>query len=221
MKSYQIAIVVALLTGSFVSSIFYFGNNNPFVPFTVTQTDTVTATLTRMQTITSNLTNTRATTVTVVTTSTTFLSGTGQTEICFTPKGGCADKLITLIDQSKQSIHILMYTFTNSEITKALIRAKSKAVDIKVVLDEQQSTVQGSQFTALKTAGISVKIDKRGGLMHNKVAIIDQTTVISGSYNWSDAAENTNRENMIIMRNSNLASTYESNFQSIWNAIST
>jgi phosphatidylserine/phosphatidylglycerophosphate/cardiolipin synthase-like enzyme len=65
----------------------------------------------------------------------------------------------------------------------------------------------------LLSAGINTHIDHRGGIMHDKVAIIDDHIVITGSFNWSQVATEVNRENLIVIDSVVVASSYEQNFQ--------
>jgi len=136
-------------------------------------------------------------------------------DVYFSPKGGCADAVLYWIGRANQSIHVLMFIFTLDSIADALISAHNRGVEVKVVLDKSQSY---SQFAVLKAAGIEVRNDTNWeGIMHNKVAIVDNTIVITGSFNWTGTAENNNNENLIVIHSVEVASRYESEFQRIWN----
>jgi phosphatidylserine/phosphatidylglycerophosphate/cardiolipin synthase-like enzyme len=103
------------------------------------------------------------------------------------------------------------------DVRDALIQAKKRGVDVKVVFDEEQAYGQGSEYSNLKAAGVDVRIDTGPGLMHDKVAIIDNRIIITGSFNWSQAGNQENNENLVIIDSSSWAAVYEQQFADIWN----
>jgi phospholipase D len=136
-------------------------------------------------------------------------------DVYFSPKGGCAQAVIHWIGRANQSIHVLMFIFSLDSVADALISAHKRGVEVKLVLDKSQSY---SEFAALKAAGIEVRNDTNWeGIMHNKIAIIDHVIVLTGSFNWTDTADNSNNENLIVIHSVEVASRYESEFQKIWN----
>jgi phosphatidylserine/phosphatidylglycerophosphate/cardiolipin synthase-like enzyme len=112
-------------------------------------------------------------------------------------------------------VHVLIYSFTLPNIAEALIDAKNRGVDVKIVFEKEQIS-QYSQYFRLASAGVSVRNDTNPDYMHNKVAIIDGVIVMTGSYNWSSSAENSNNENLIIIKSANVAREYETVFYRIW-----
>jgi len=161
-----------------------------------------------------------ATTVTATLTSLTVSTTQPQDilEVCFSPGGNCASRIVYWLGRANTSVHVLIYSFTLDDVAQALIQAKNRGVDVKVVMDEENFT--GTEYPTLRNAGIDVRIDYRSNLMHNKVAILDSRIVITGSFNWSAAANDRNRENLIVIANPNIASTYEQYFLQVWNASS-
>jgi len=133
----------------------------------------------------------------------------------FSPKGGCAERIIYWINRANTSVHVLIYSFTLPNIAEALIDAKNRGVDVKIVFEKEQIS-QYSQYFRLASAGISVRNDTNPDYMHNKVAIIDGVIVMTGSYNWSSSAENSNNENLIIIKSADVAREYETVFYRIW-----
>lgn len=135
-------------------------------------------------------------------------------EVYFSPKGGCADAVLYWIGRANRSIHVLMFIFSLDSIADALISAHKRGVEIKVVFEKSQSY---SQYATLKSAGIEVGNDTNWeGIMHNKIAIIDGSIVMTGSFNWTPTADRNNNENLIVLRSQQIASIYESEFQKIW-----
>ncbi len=137
-------------------------------------------------------------------------------KVYFSPNGGCRRAIITEIDSAKKEILVAMYYFTNREIAQALVRAKDRGVKIKVLLDESQTKEKFSKYRYLINRGMNVHIDRKNGLMHNKFAIIDGFILITGSYNWTSSAEHKNRENLLIIKNKDLAQRYIAEFHRLW-----
>lgn len=139
-------------------------------------------------------------------------------ETCFSPKGNCAGRVAYWVGRANSSIHILIYSFTLNAIGDALVQAKRRGIDVKIVWDEGNWNATGSEYQKLKNSGIAIRIDHRHGLLHDKVAIIDQHIIITGSFNWSQAANQENRENLVVIDSPAWASAYEQHFQQVWNA---
>ncbi|MEM3404231.1 MAG: phospholipase D family protein [Nitrososphaeria archaeon] len=194
------AILIILITGILVGSgLYQLGVN--------TTTLISTTTLTSVYTITETQTCQPTTTIPI--------KGKEVIGIYFSPKGGAADQIISWISKANFSVHILIYSFTLDEVGDALVLAKNNGVDVKVVFEKSQVS-QYSEYFKLKNAGVEVRNDTNPDLMHDKVAIIDGYIVITGSYNWSSSAENSNNENMVIIKSKEVADEYERAFQQIW-----
>jgi cardiolipin hydrolase len=179
-------------------------------------------TTTRYITNTLYVTTTQSQPVTLTELQTLTATGaqTHLVEYCFSPGGNCANVLIRWISSARTSIHVLIYSFTLDNVRDALIQAKNRGVDVKIVFDEEQARGRGSEYSNLKAAGVDVRVDTGSGLMHDKVAIIDNHIIITGSFNWSQAGNQENNENLIVIDNSSWASAYEHQFQLIYNAAS-
>ncbi len=84
---------------------------------------------------------------------------------------------------------------------------------VEVILDKSQRTQKYSSATFLVNAGIPTKIDSAHAIAHNKVMVIDGEIVITGSFNFTKAAEEQNAENLLIIRDKKLAERYTKNWQ--------
>ena len=80
-------------------------------------------------------------------------------------------------------------------------------------MHKSQRTQSYSSATFLFNVGIPTEIDAQHSIAHNKVMIIDGETVITGSFNFTKAAEKSNAENLLIIRDVKLASLYTGNWQ--------
>ncbi|MEM3081121.1 MAG: phospholipase D family protein [Nitrososphaerota archaeon] len=190
------------------------------VPTTLTTSTTTTAYNTRTTTTSRFLTTSVTSTVRTTTTNTATIYITSTLKqvqfYCFSKPQDCASLIIAKIDSASQYVHVMVYSFTSDQLADALIRAKNRGVDVKVVIESQQANVAGSEYQRLTAAGIDVRLDGNPQLMHHKVAVIDGVIVLTGSYNWSAAAENDNDENLIIIEDPSVAAAYEAEFQRVW-----
>ncbi|CCF78461.1 cardiolipin synthase [Wolbachia endosymbiont of Onchocerca ochengi] len=119
--------------------------------------------------------------------------------VCFSPEEDCTTPIINEIDRSKESILVQEYTFTLETVADALIKAKKRGVDVKVILDKSQLYSKYSVINELSAGGIPVWIDDKPKIAHNKIIIIDDQRVITGSFNLSRTAEKGNAENLLII----------------------
>jgi phosphatidylserine/phosphatidylglycerophosphate/cardiolipin synthase-like enzyme len=134
-------------------------------------------------------------------------------EVYFSPHGGCTDAVIRELNRAKDTILVQAYSFTSAPIAKALLNAHKRGVKIEVILDKSQRKEKYSSATFFFNAGIPVKIDAQHAIAHNKVMIIDGETVITGSFNFTKAAEEKNTENLLVIRDNKLAERYTRNWQ--------
>ena len=144
---------------------------------------------------------------------------TGTIEVAFSPNGGGAGLIIRTIGEAKKTIKVQAYSFTNADIAKALLDAHKRGVNVRVVLDKSQETEKYTSATFLANAGVPVRIDDDFAIAHSKIMILDEETVITGSFNFTKAAEERNAENVLVIRgNKELAKLYLQNWQWRWDA---
>jgi len=134
-------------------------------------------------------------------------------EIHFSPRGGAQDALVARIDQARESIFVLAYSFTSAPIADALARAAHRGVHVEAVLDRSQRTAHGSQGQALADAGATVYVDSRHAIAHNKVMVLDGKTLATGSFNFTKGAEEKNAENLLILDSPELARLYREEWE--------
>jgi phosphatidylserine/phosphatidylglycerophosphate/cardiolipin synthase-like enzyme len=144
------------------------------------------------------------------------LSSLGPITVCFTPNKQCQSKIISEIGGAKKSIFVQAYSFTDKDIAMALAAAASRGVDVKVLLDKSNQSDNRSAKDILLYQNIPLRFDAPSGIAHNKIMIIDETKVISGSYNFSAAAYKRNTENLLVISNPSLAHSYLQNWRARW-----
>jgi len=133
-------------------------------------------------------------------------------QVCFSPKGGCTEAIVSQIDKAKTEILVQAYSFTSAPIAKALVNAHKRGVKVEAILDKSQKRERYTSATFISNAGIPTYIDSKHAIAHNKIMIIDKETVITGSFNFTKAAEEKNAENLLIIRNKDLAKVYMENW---------
>jgi phosphatidylserine/phosphatidylglycerophosphate/cardiolipin synthase-like enzyme len=102
---------------------------------------------------------------------------------------------------------------TSAPIASALKAARDRGVDVRVILDKSQRTERYSGLTYLQHAGVPVWVDAAHAIAHNKVMVIDGDTVLTGSFNFTKAAESSNAENILRIRDAGLADAYRANWE--------
>lgn len=121
-----------------------------------------------------------------------------EIKIFFSPKGGIAEEIIRQIDNAQDYIDITMYSFTSEPISEAIVRAKNRGVEIRILMDKRQSQGTSSKYEFFLDNGINIIQDRHTGLMHNKIILIDGKILFTGSYNLSKRAEEENQENFLM-----------------------
>ena len=105
------------------------------------------------------------------------------------------------------------YSFTSKPIAKALVDARKRGIKIEVILDRSQQSQKYSSADFVAHAGITTYIDSAHAIAHNKIMMIDRNTLITGSFNFTKAAEEKNAENLLIMKgNKPLVDRYIQNY---------
>lgn len=137
--------------------------------------------------------------------------------VAFSPDGGATQAVVNAIDEAQHSVRLGAYFFTSKPIAQALVVAHRRGVQVRVILDKSQATHSYSGATFLANNGIPTRIDRRHSIYHNKIFVIDGRTVVTGSFNFTKAAENNNAENVIVLRNyPDIARQYVANWQLHW-----
>jgi len=138
-------------------------------------------------------------------------------EVAFSPSKQSEDVILRFITEAKKSVHVAAYSFTSKEIAQALLDAKARGVDVRVVVDKSQASGKYSAATFLAIHAVSVRVDGEYQLQHQKIVVVDGLSVETGSYNFTASARDKNSENVIIIRNvPDLAGRYEANWEKMW-----
>ncbi|MDR3668408.1 MAG: phospholipase D-like domain-containing protein [Ignavibacteriaceae bacterium] len=149
-----------------------------------------------------------------------FIIGGRSVRSYFSPSDGVTNQIINTIYTADSSIYFAVMTFTRSDIVTAIHnRFNSTVKDVKGIMDDITGT--GNQFSSLKSF-----VDmwaNTGNTLHDKYAMVDASnplshpTVITGSHNWSSAAEQYNDENTLIIDDINIANQFMQDFKHRYN----
>jgi phosphatidylserine/phosphatidylglycerophosphate/cardiolipin synthase-like enzyme len=135
-------------------------------------------------------------------------------QVFFSPDGGCTRAIVNAIAAANKQILVQAYEMTSPQIKSALVAARKRGVQVTAILDHSAVNQRNTMAGELSAGGVTVFIDSAHspGLAHNKVMVIDQAMVITGSFNFTKAAETRNAENLLIVRDQALAAAYAKNF---------
>jgi phosphatidylserine/phosphatidylglycerophosphate/cardiolipin synthase-like enzyme len=130
--------------------------------------------------------------------------------VYFSPNGGATHAILDGIRSAKRTLPVQAYLFYSMQLARALVRAHQRGVQVHVILDAnaQPHYPPVPAVALLLGSGIAVSLDGRHAWAHDKIMILDGEIVITGSYNWTLAAEKENGENLLVIRDPRLAGVY-------------
>ncbi len=143
----------------------------------------------------------------------------GTVQLAFTPWDNAEAMIVDAIRGAKQQVLVQAFSFTSRALAHALIAAKRRGVEVQVIADREQTfSGEASRIPDLVKAGIPVTLEVRYQSAHNKVMVLDAgatgAAVITGSYNWTYAAQYKNAENVLILRdNPDIVNAYAANWR--------
>lgn len=134
------------------------------------------------------------------------------------PQDNCSGHLIEFMGTASRSVHVLIYSLTKQEIADAIVAAKEKGLDVKVVMDKGQAAGKYSLDEFLIENGVQVKIVDPPGyaIMHDKVTVVDGNAFSTGSFNYTQNADSGNAENLLIVKDSAMTAKMEKEFEKYW-----
>ncbi|MFQ5956313.1 MAG: phospholipase D-like domain-containing protein [Candidatus Brocadiales bacterium] len=141
-----------------------------------------------------------------------------STEVFFSPASDTKGRLVTAIQSAKSSLDIASFQFTSVDIAEALLEAKGRGVNIRLVADEKESQAESSVVPHLEEEGLDVKYIKGrfGGKMHHSFAIFDSKAVFTGTYNLTEYSDKFNFENAIFTDQPQLLAKYQAKFNELY-----
>ncbi len=148
-----------------------------------------------------------------------YIIGNSVVEIYFSPKDKVDNRIIELIDNANNYIYIPTFLITHKEISDALVKARQKGVDVRLIIDANSTSTRNTKHRQLRANGIILKTENYAGKLHTKTMIIDDIYTITGSMNFSNSGVNKNDENIIIIKNTQIAKAHKNFFLYLWTII--
>ncbi len=134
----------------------------------------------------------------------------------FSPQDRQLSRLVEWVNSAQSSIRFMAFSFTTPEIAQAMLDRHADGVLVQGVYEQRNAGGIGAEFENLQSGGIDVLVDGNCYTMHHKVIIIDERTVITGSYNFTRRAEETNDENLLIIDDPELAGQFMEEFERVF-----
>jgi len=141
-----------------------------------------------------------------------------EPDVFFSPGYECRNAIIDLCRKARHSIDICVFTISDNPLSNELVAASQRGVKIRIITDNDKALDQGSDVHDLAAKGIPVKTDNSPHHMHHKFAIIDNATLINGSFNWTRSASERNQENIMVSHHPKALSAFHRTFTNLWQA---
>ncbi len=143
-------------------------------------------------------------------------AGQAPSRSWFAPWDPLAQVLASIFDGTRRSLDAAIYTLTDDRVREAMLRAHHRGVAIRIIADDEKADDTGSDIHALRRAGVSVLLDASPGLFHHKFALLDDRSLVTGSYNWTRTGSEENQENLLHTWDRELVARYARAFQRMW-----
>ncbi|XP_021032874.1 mitochondrial cardiolipin hydrolase isoform X1 [Mus caroli] len=125
-------------------------------------------------------------------------------------------RLLRALLAARSSLELCLFAFSSPQLGRAVQLLHQRGVRVRVITDCDYMALNGSQIGLLRKAGIQVRHDQDLGYMHHKFAIVDKKVLITGSLNWTTQAIQNNRENVLIMEDTEYVRLFLEEFERIW-----
>ncbi|MBF2054358.1 MAG: DUF1669 domain-containing protein [Candidatus Sericytochromatia bacterium] len=140
-------------------------------------------------------------------------TGALEVEVLFSPEDPVRERILDLLKAARQEIVFMAFAFTDKAMQEVLLQKHQQGVSVRGLYESRGAGSRYSSYGPLQRAGLDLRRDGNPGAMHHKVMIIDQQTVITGSYNFSRNADQSNDENVLILHHRDLAAAYRQEFE--------
>lgn len=136
-----------------------------------------------------------------------------EVQVFFSPHGRCARVVSDCILHSESSVYVAAYVLSHPEISASILDAHSRGLDVGVLVDPRQKSYKSSLAPSLALSGVPVYVDSKERIFHNKYVVIDRSITLTGSFNFTRAADLNNAENLILIRDRSVAEIFLSNWR--------
>jgi phosphatidylserine/phosphatidylglycerophosphate/cardiolipin synthase-like enzyme len=139
-----------------------------------------------------------------------------RVEACFSPGAACPHRLRGLFQSARRTVDVCVFTITDDRISDAILAAHQRGVRVRIVTDNDKAWDAGSDIQRLSAAGVSVRIDVSEFHMHHKFALFDGDLLVTGSYNWTRSAADSNEENFVVLEHAGVVRQFQAVFDALW-----
>ena len=147
----------------------------------------------------------------------TYKTAGSEIQVYFSPQDNAiTDRVLDYVNNAKKYIYMPVFVITHKPLEAALLNAKARGVDVKLIVDATNVYATKSSVQTLRSKGIPVKVENYAGKLHSKSIIIDDEYILAGSMNFSRSGESRNDENILIIKNPRLAVFYRDFFNYLW-----
>lgn len=137
-------------------------------------------------------------------------------QVLFSPEDKIVSNLIALVKDAQVSVRFLAFSFTDYPLAQTMIDRAKAGVDVKGVFETFGSSSPNSELQTFWCAGVPARQDGNSGFLHDKLIIVDNSIVVTGSLNFSSNADDSNEENVVIVDNAEIAALYLQEFEKLW-----
>ncbi len=138
---------------------------------------------------------------------------------CFSPGEQCYRAIAGEFATARSSADVCVFTITDDRLTRSILEAQRRGVRLRIITDNDKSADLGSDIDQLRSAGVVVREDRSPFHMHHKFAIFDNRTLLTGSYNWTRSAADSNEENLIVTDDPQLVPQFRREFDALWEKV--
>lgn len=146
--------------------------------------------------------------------------GNSHIQVLFAAEDEAMDYILPILAEAQSSIRFMAFSFTYDTMEDVITERFESGVDVKGVFEKMGSSTEYSELGDMYCSNMDVRRDGNGSFLHHKVVVVDERIVITGSLNFSDNANDSNDENVIIIDNAEIASLYIQEFNRVWDIAS-
>ncbi len=142
--------------------------------------------------------------------------GDTTVQVYFSPEDDPQPRIVDVLKSAQSSVYFLAFNMTDNDISNVLVRKQRDGILVRGVMEAEHSNSTGGDYDTLRAAGVDVLQDGNAYRMHHKVFVVDEATVITGSYNFTRSAAQFNDENLLIIRSPDIAARYLEEFSRVY-----
>jgi cardiolipin hydrolase len=137
-------------------------------------------------------------------------------EAYYSPGDDCYLAIKRQLGHARDSVAICVFTITDDRLADSILEAHSRGIAVRIITDNAKAEDLGSDVDRFERAGIPLRMDQSPFHMHHKFAILDSKTLLNGSYNWTRGAAHDNEENLIVIDDPRLVTSFAKTFERLW-----